>query len=40
MPHSYFNLACLKVRRNIVSSLDVPWINNGAVTARKKLKNL
>jgi hypothetical protein len=36
----YFNLACSKVRRNIVRSSNVPWINNDAISARAKLKSL
>jgi hypothetical protein len=32
----YFNLACPKVRRNIVRSLSVPWINN--ITEKKTKK--
>jgi hypothetical protein len=36
----YFNVAYPKVRRNIISSLNVPWINNDVITARTKLKNL
>jgi hypothetical protein len=36
----YFNLACPKVRRNTVTSFNVPWINNDVITARTKLKSL
>jgi hypothetical protein len=36
----YFNLACPKVRRNIVSSSNVPWINNKVITVRTILKIL
>jgi hypothetical protein len=35
----YFNLSCPKVRRNIVSALNVPWINN-VIIAQIKLKTL
>jgi hypothetical protein len=36
----YFNLACPKVRRNIVSSLNFPCINKDVIAARTKQKNL
>jgi hypothetical protein len=36
----YFNLACSKVRRNIIRSSNVPWVNNDVITARAKLKSL
>jgi hypothetical protein len=36
----YFNLVCPEFRRNILTSLNVPWINNKVITARTKLRNL
>jgi hypothetical protein len=36
----HFNIACPKVRRNIVSTLKSPWINIDAVIVRAKLKDL
>jgi hypothetical protein len=36
----YFNLACPKVRKNIVNLLNVPWINNDIITPTTKLRNV
>jgi hypothetical protein len=37
---THINIACPKVRRNIVSTLKSSWINKDAVMARAKLKDL
>jgi hypothetical protein len=36
----YFNTACLKVKRNIIRAVKVPWINKDIVIAKKQSKDL
>jgi hypothetical protein len=36
----YFNIACPKARRNLVSASKAPWINKEVFNARTKLKKL
>jgi hypothetical protein len=36
----HFNIACPKVRRNIVSTLKSPWINKDAIIARARFRNI